>query len=166
MGRDQYGASSQDWNASQGDYNQAAKQDKGKIAKGAHQEREASGKWAAQQSGYDNDEWAKQAYGSDSDSRWGKSYDSVAAKSYDDEQYARKIWADDDQWAEDYDRYQTRDAASHKKAASAVDKTGAKTTYTVTPVKVGYGHGHGGHSNGGYGNHGQQSYGNNGYGKW
>merc|ERR1719507_2665500 len=97
------------------------------------------------------------------------SYDSVAAKSYDDEQYARKIWADDDQWAEDYDRYQTRDAASHKKAASAVDKTGAKTTYTVTPVKVGYGHGHGGHgghSHGGYGNQGQQSYGNNGYGKW
>merc|ERR1712060_250075 len=116
-------------------YGKAPKQDKGKIAKGAHQEREASGKWAAQQSGYDNDEWAKQAYGSDSDSRWGKSYDSVAAKSYDDEQYARKIWADDDQWAEDYDRYDSRDADRYGQAASAALRQPGKVQYQVSYPK-------------------------------
>ena len=177
--RDQYGASSQDWNASQGDWAGYGKAYGGAKAYGGHapshgygkghsyggsaayggkaygaqDERDASGKWAAQQAGYDNDEWAKQAYGSDVDSRWGKSYDSVAAKSYDDEQYARKIWADDDQWAEDYDRYNTRNADSYKKAASANDSRGGKTTYTVTPVKVSYG---------GYGGHGSHG----GYGKW
>ena len=183
--RDQYGASSQDWNASQGDWQGYGKAYGGAKAYGGHapshgygkghsyggsaayggkaygaqDERDASGKWAAQQAGYDNDEWAKQAYGSDVDSRWGKSYDSVAAKSYDDEQYARKIWADDDQWAEDYDRYNTRNADSYKKAASANDSRGGKTTYTVTPVKVSYG-GYGGHgSHGSLGGHG-------GYGKW
>jgi hypothetical protein len=54
-------------------------------------------------SGYDNDEWAKQAYGNDMDSRWGKSYDSVKAREYDNEHYAREVRADDDQWGEDYD---------------------------------------------------------------
>ena len=63
--------------------------------------------------------WAKQAYGSDYDTRWGKSYDSVDAKSYDGEWYARSVQADDDQWAEDYDRYDSGDADSYGKAASA-----------------------------------------------
>merc|ERR1712037_1018751 len=53
----------------------------------------------------DADAWAKQAYGSEYDSRWGKSYDFVNANEYDDEQYARKVRADDDQWAEDWDVY-------------------------------------------------------------
>ena len=135
-------------------------------------DRDASNKWGAQKAGYDNDEWAKQAYGSDTDSRWGKSYDSVAAKSYDDEQYARKIWADDDQWAEDNDKYTTGMADSYGKAASANSSRGAKTTYNVKPVTVSYG------GYGGYGGHGAHqaaphqsghaapSYGNNSYGQW
>lgn len=44
-------------------------------------------------------------YGADFDSRWGKSYDRVSAKSFDNESYARANQADDEQWAEDYDRY-------------------------------------------------------------
>jgi len=68
--------------------------------------------------GYDNDEWAKQAYGADSDSRWGKSYDSVSARSYDNEKYARWLQADDDQWAEDYDRYDSGDMNARKNGAS------------------------------------------------
>jgi len=93
---------------------------------------------AAARAGYDNDEWAKQAYGSDYDSRWGKSYDSVNAKSYDNEQYARAIQADDDQWAEDYDRYDDRDATGYGRAASAAAKAPVKTTYSVQPVYRGW----------------------------
>ena len=195
--RDLYGASSQDYAASQGDYANKGNAYGGAKAYGGHQaghgygkghsyggkagyggqayganaERDASKAWGAQRQGYDNDEWAKQAYGVDTDSRWGKSYDSVAAKSYDDEQYARKVWADDDQWAEDYDRYNTRAADSHSKAASANDSRGAKTTHTVTPVTVKYG-GYGGY--GGHGAHGVSRgyggyaapHGQNSYGKW
>merc|ERR1719151_37848 len=76
---------------------------------------------------YDNDEWAKQAYGSDYDSRWGKSYDSVSAKSYDNESYARAVQADDDQWAEDYDRYDSRDAGAQGRGASKWGKDADKT---------------------------------------
>ena len=78
----------------------------------------ASKNGAAQKSGYDNDEWAKQASGSDFDSRWGKSYDRVSAKSYDNEKYARWLQADDDQWAEDYDKYDSGDMGAYGKAAS------------------------------------------------
>ena len=78
----------------------------------------ASAQHGAAKGGYDNDVWAKQAYGSDFDSRWGKSYDSVDAKSYDGEWYARSVRADDDQWAEDYDKYDAGDADSYGKAAS------------------------------------------------
>ena len=75
----------------------------------------ASASHGAAKGGYDNDVWAKQAYGSDYDSRWGKSYDSVDAKSYDGEWYARSVRADDDQWAEDYDKYDAGDADSYGK---------------------------------------------------
>merc|ERR1719458_589349 len=78
----------------------------------------ASTAHAAAAMGYDNDEWAKQAYGRDMDTRWGKSYDFVDANSYDDEQYARKVRADDDQWAEDYDRRTSQDADQYGAAAS------------------------------------------------
>jgi len=78
----------------------------------------ASASYGAAQNGYDNDVWAKQAYGTDTDSRWGKSYDSVDAKSYDGEWYAKSVKADDDQWAEDYDRYDSGDADSYGRAAS------------------------------------------------
>ncbi len=76
--------------------------------------------WAGSQAqqGYDNDEWAKQAYGTDSDSRWGKSYDSVDAKNYANEHYAREVKADDDQWAEDYDRYNQGQKDMYGNAAS------------------------------------------------
>jgi len=52
------------------------------------------------------------------DSRWGKSYDFVDSNTYADEQYARKVRADDDMWAEDYDRRQTRDLGAYGQAAS------------------------------------------------
>ena len=99
---------------------------------------------------YDNDEWAKQAYGSDFDSRWGKSYDSVSAKSYDNESYARAVQADDDQWAEDYDRFDARDANSKGAAASKWAKQNASR----------FGHGHGGHGSfgGGFGKGGYGGY--------
>ena len=35
------------------------------------------------------------------------------------EGYTRKVQADDDQWAEDYDRWNSRDADGYGKAASA-----------------------------------------------
>ncbi len=96
-----------------GSYGQAGYGGKDSVWKGA------SWEGGQQQAGYDNDEWAKQAYGQDYDSRWGKSYDRVSAKSYENEQYDRELWADDDQWAEDYDRYDSRDADSYGRAASA-----------------------------------------------
>ena len=37
----------------------------------------------------DNDEYAKQGHGLDTDTRWGKSYDMVKARSYSNEKYAR-----------------------------------------------------------------------------
>ena len=79
----------------------------------------ASKAGAAAAGAYDSDSYAKQGYGRDYDSRWGKSYDSVSAKSYENESYDRHLQADDDQWAEDYDRYDSRDAAGYGRAASA-----------------------------------------------
>ena len=99
---------------------------------------------------YDNDEWAKQAYGRDFDSRWGKSYDSVAANSYDDEQYARKVRADDDQWAEDYDRRQEKDTDAYAAGASAEYQQPQINKTTYVP-RVEYG------SYGSYGGYGQGS---------
>ena len=74
--------------------------------------------------GYDNDQHAQQNYGSDRDSRWGRSYDSVKAQSFTDEQYARGVQADDDAWAVDYDEWEAKDAASEKHAASAHETSG------------------------------------------
>ena len=62
-----------------------------------HQDAAAASKsHSAAVAGYDNDQHANQVYGSDRDSRWGRSYDSVKAQSYTDEQYARGVQADDD----------------------------------------------------------------------
>ena len=69
-------------------------------------------------SGYDNDSWASQANGSDQDSRYGKSYDFIEANEFDDEQYSRKVRADDDQWAENRDETTSRDANAVAAAAS------------------------------------------------
>jgi hypothetical protein len=71
----------------------------------------------------------------------------VNANEYDDEQYARKVRADDDQWAEDYDVWSARDYTNYAKAASkevAQPKVTA-TTYTphVTHNSYGYGKGYG-----------------------
>jgi hypothetical protein len=103
----------------------------------------ASAASSQQEGAYDNDEYAKQAYGQDTDSRWGKSYDSVAAQSYDDEQYARKVRADDDQWAEDYDQYRVADTMSRDAAASTeASQPGIKkTTYVPTYNYDGQAHG-------------------------
>ena len=79
----------------------------------------ASWDGAAQAAGYDNDAWAKQAYGKDYDNRWGKSYDSVEARNYANEHYAREVRADDDQWAEDRDGVYKGSAAAAAAAASA-----------------------------------------------
>merc|ERR1712045_970495 len=62
----------------------------------------------------------------------------AARAGYDNEQYARAIQADDDQWAEDYDRYDDRDATGYGRAASAASKAPVKTTYSVQPVYRGW----------------------------
>ena len=107
----------------------------------------ASAARAASAMGYDNDEWAKQAYGRDMDTRWGKSYDFVDANSYDDEQYARKVRADDDQWAEDYDRRTNMDVDTYGAAASTEARQPQITKTTYKP-QVQYG------SYGSYGGYG------------
>ena len=130
----------------------------------------ASASSGAAASGYDNDQWAKQASASDYDSRWGKSYDSVEAKSYDDEQYHRKVRADDDQWATDRDQYSSKEADSKQAAASKVTQAPVKKTVSHVPVKnVHAAHGiHGlhGSSHGAHAAHGlqQKAYGNQAYG--
>jgi len=116
--RDAYGASSWERDAS--------------VNKG-----KASWDGAAANGAYDNDEWAKQAYGTDTDSRWGKSYDSVDAKNYNNEHYAREVMADDDQWAEDYDRYGHGDRGAYGQAASK----GTESVYGGYGGYGGYGHG-------------------------
>ena len=78
----------------------------------------ASGTWNAALGGYDNDAWAKQAYGVDNDGRWGKSYDAVHAKEFKNKGYAKKVRADDDQWAEDYDTWKGEDDKAYGSAAS------------------------------------------------
>jgi hypothetical protein len=115
----------------------------------AEVEKAASKASVAAKGGVDNDAWAKQAYGVDTDSRWGKSYDSVNAKSYDNEEYARKVQADDDQWAEDYDRWTAKDTRGYGNGASKEAYTAPrqKVSYSYAPV---YGHGHG-HAHRGYG---------------
>merc|ERR1712127_1127477 len=101
----------------------------------------ASAVRGAQAGAYDNDEWAKQAYGKDTDSRWGKSYDLVDSKTWDDEQYARKVRADDDQWAEDYDSWTQGAKQGYGAAASksAYQPQVTKTAYV--PTYNSYGHG-------------------------
>merc|ERR1712037_959264 len=78
----------------------------------------ASEAHSAAKCAYDNDSWAKQSQGQDQDRRAGRSYDFVNANEYDDEQYARKVRADDDQWAEDNDMWQHKDNAGYGAAAS------------------------------------------------
>ena len=64
----------------------------------------------------------------------------VNAASYDDQQYARKVRADDDQWAEDYDRYTEKDFDRRQVAASEVKETpGVVKTAYVPSVDYGYG---------------------------
>ena len=74
--------------------------------------------------GYDNDQYAKQAYGSDQDSRWGRSYDSVKAQSFTDEQYVRGVDADDDSWAVDYDRWDNEEKEAKEEGASSTEVKG------------------------------------------
>merc|ERR1712060_701825 len=115
---------------------------------GNEMDKEASKGSAAAKGGYDNDAWAKQAYGVDTDSRWGKSYDN--------EEYARKVQADDDQWAEDYDRWTAKDKKGYGNAASAGAYTAPRqsVSYSYAPVHHGHhGHGHG-HGHAGHGGHG------------
>ena len=142
MDRDLYGASSWGGKASEGDY-YGQQGGYGKGYGGQYGNNAASASYKAAQQGYDNDVWAKQAYGQDYDSRWGKSYDFVDAKSYDNEQYARQVRADDDQWAEDYDRWYNRDVQGYGRAASAevneADQVSVsyrpQTTYSYQPAK-------------------------------
>lgn len=91
-GNGQYGASAQDFGASQGDWRRDGGYDRGYGYGGQYGARDqlgASQAWAAQRGSYDGGDWARQAYGAETGSRWGKSYDAVDAKSYEDEQYAR-----------------------------------------------------------------------------
>jgi hypothetical protein len=102
----------------------------GKTSKPNVDEGKASWDGAAQAQGYDNDAWAKQAYGQDYDNRWGKSYDSVEARNYANEHYAREVRADDDQWAEDRDTWGMGDYDVAGAAASADKTVGGKNQYT------------------------------------
>jgi len=104
-------------------------------AHAAHDSNSASQAHSAAVGGYDNDQYAQQAYGSDQDDRWGRSYDSVKAQSFTDEQYARGVKADDDQWAVDYDEYTTGDAASSSAAASAESAEAKVVSVYVAPTK-------------------------------
>jgi len=120
MDRDMYGASSSEYDASTRDRDAYGAQGKayggyqtggayggyGQAGQGYGKAKQGAASWRGDQAkvGADNDVWAKQASGNDYDSRWGKSYDSVEARNYDNEHYAREVMADDDQWAEDYDR--------------------------------------------------------------
>jgi hypothetical protein len=81
------GASSYGGKASSGKYGYGSGSGKGGYGSSDWQGASRGNK--AAQGQYDNDAWAKQANGSDTDSRWGKSYDSVKARSYDGTRYAR-----------------------------------------------------------------------------
>ena len=93
--------------------------------------RHASDAIKSSEKGVDADEKAAQAYGRDKDSRWGRTYDRVQANSFDDVQYEREVWADDDEWAESGDAHEAEDAEASKKAASAKKEDTVKTTTTV-----------------------------------
>ena len=79
----------------------------------------SSSAFGAAQKGYDNDEWAQQSAGSSRDSLYGKSYDSVAANEYTDEQYARGQRAKDNQSAFRFNSWGNTDLASSGAAKSA-----------------------------------------------
>ena len=54
-------------------------------------------------------------------------YDFVNANEYYDEQYARKVHADDNQWAQDWDVYTKKDVDSYGEPASAyLNQNGAQ----------------------------------------
>ena len=162
--RDGYGASSQGYAASESDYDAYGKQGSygagygkgyggyggygnagygqaGSYGKaGYNKDHQASQAYGAQKGAYDNDVWAKQANGSDYDSRWGKSYDSVSAKNYSNENYAKQVRADDDQWAEDYDSWNQKDGGAYGAAASASKRVGGYGGYGYDAAsKQGYG---------------------------
>ena len=56
--------------------------------------------------------------------QWGRSFDSVKAQSFTDEQYVRGIDADDDSWAVDYDKWETEEKASKAEGASSTEVKG------------------------------------------
>ena len=138
-------------------------------AYGKEVDKNASKSQSAALKGYDDDAWAQQAYGTDTDGRWGKSYDNVDAKSYDMEEYARKVQADDDQWAEDYDQWMDKDTRGYGNAASAGHSVSPSSQgyYGYAPVKghVGHGWGNGGYAGAQGGAYGGAYGGYGGYGK-
>ena len=69
--------------------------------------------------------------------QWGRSYDSVNAQSFTDEQYVRGVDADDDSWAVDYDKWETEENASKEAGASSTEvKDGAKDVVFNKPKGV------------------------------
>ena len=69
--------------------------------------------------------------------QWGRSYDSVKAQSFTDEQYVRGVEADDDSWAVDYDRWENEEKASKEAGASSTEvKDGAKDAVFKKPKGV------------------------------
>jgi len=102
---------------------------------------QASAQGRAEKEGSESDQFSKSQYDSDFDSRYGKSYDFVEANEYDDEQYARKVRADDDQWAEDRRERAYGNAYGYAKAASVEQKQPEikRTTYEPQYSYGGYG---------------------------
>ena len=72
--------------------------------------------------GQDYDEVDEGKHGSIKAGQWGRSYDSVKAQSFTDEQYARGIDADDDSWAVDYDRWDEEEKESAENGESKAEK--------------------------------------------
>ena len=87
-----------------------------------HDKDKASESHKAEVSGHDYDEHDEGEHGSIKAGQWGRSYDSVKAQSFTDEQYARGIDADDDSWAVDYDRWEEEEKEAGEEGASKKEK--------------------------------------------
>ena len=125
--------SAEAWNKSKNaanasSYGKAASTSKPGYGKGygkSHGSSAASADYDAQEANADKGSWAKQANGTKAVSRYGKSYDSVNARSYDNESYARDVEANDNQWAsKSYAKRADAKSQYDDKAARSYDRDG------------------------------------------
>ena len=74
----------------------------------------------------ESDEHAKGTFKQNVAGQWGRSFDSVKAQSFTDEQYVRGVDADDDSWAVDYDRWDNEEKEAKEEGASSTEVSGDK----------------------------------------